>query len=222
MSVLRRRGRDNYLKWHIEKGSSANTIKKYAQSLARAFDCEVKDFGVELPKRERKNIIRSRKYVKSDERFKGERYENVREFARGVGARIGELKKLRVTDIRPCEGGGYEVYLDGKGGKIRWARVLPEYEEIVLERFDRARERAERAKLFSKGELDHHVDVHACRGEYVRASYDRYEREGYASGKLYVCENERYGDVYDKGVLMMVSHDLGHNRCDVVVSHYMK
>ncbi len=38
----------------------------------------------------------------------------------------------------------------------------------------------------------------------------------------YRCRNERYGYVYDKGVLIEVSRDLGHNRCDVVVNHYMK
>jgi len=211
-----------YLKELIAKGRSAPTIKKYAHALARAYDCDIEDFGVELPERKRADITRSRQEVKSDERFKGERYERVREFARGTGGRNDGLMKIRACDIRPREGGGYEVYLDEKGGKKRWARVLPQYEDIVLERFDEARERGEEARLFTKGELDHHVDVHACRAEYARMSYEQYEHEGYASGKLYRCRNERYGDVYDKGVLIMVSRDLGHNRCDVVVSHYMK
>ena len=42
------------------------------------------------------------------------------------------------------------------------------------------------------------------------------------AGKLYLCRNERYGEVYEKGILIKVSLDLGHNRCDVVVNHYMK
>lgn len=211
-----------YLKELISKGYSAATIKKYAHALARAYACEVSDFGVELPKRKRADITRSRHEVKSDARFKGERYEKVREFARGVGARNDGLRKLRACDIRVRERGGYEVFLDEKGGKTRWARVLPDFEDIVLECFAEARSRGENAPLFERGELDHHVDVHACRAEYARMAYEQYEREGYATGQLYRCRNERYGEVYDKGVLIEVSRDLGHNRCDVVVNHYMK
>jgi len=211
-----------YLKELIAKGRSAPTLKKYAHALARAYGCEVKDFGVELPKRRRADIKRSRNEVKSDARFKGERYERVREFARGIGARNDGLRKLQACDIRERKRGGYEVFLREKGGKERWARVLPDYEEIVLERFADARNRGENALLFERGELDHHVDVHACRAEYARMAYEQYEREGYETGRMYRCRNERYGDVYDKGVLIEVSRDLGHNRCDVVVNHYMK
>lgn len=211
-----------YLKELIAKGRSSATIKKYAHALARAYGCEVRDFGVELPDRKRADITRSRNAVKSDERFKSERYERVREFARGIGARNGGLHRLRAQDIREREMGGYEVFLREKGGKERWARVLPKYESIVLERFSQAREHGKNAFLFERGELDHHVDVHACRAEYSRMSYEQYEHEGCSTGRLYRCRNERYGEVYDKGVLMMVSRDLGHNRCDVVVNHYMK
>jgi len=80
----------------------------------------------------RADIKRSRNEVKSDARFKGERYERVREFARGIGARNDGLRKLRACDIRERKRGGYEIFLREKGGKERWARVLPDYKEIVL------------------------------------------------------------------------------------------
>ncbi len=211
-----------YLKDLQKAGRSAATIYKYAHALARAYECEVRDFGVELEKRKRENITRSRRDVKSDKRFKAPKYERAREFSRGTGARYGGLEKIRVCDIRERDGGGYEVFLDEKGGKERWARVLPKYESHVLSCFEEARERGEDALLFPKGTLDHHIDIHACRAEYARASYDQYESDGRASGKLYCCRNERYGEIYDKGILEAVSHDLGHNRCDVVVNHYMR
>ena len=66
------------------------------------------------------------------------------------------------------------------------------------------------------------MDIHACRAEYARDMYAIYESEGCGNGNLYKCRNERRGDIYDKAVLMLVSRDLGHSRCDVVVNHYMR
>ena len=211
----------NYLKLLIEKGLAAPSIYKYAHALACSYGCKAADFGIALPRRERSKITRSRKPVKSDSRFTSKKCEDARNFARGTGCRYRGLTTVRANDIRPREGGGYEVFFTEKGGKKRWARVLPQYEEFVLERFREAKTRGEDALLFPEI-IDHHVDIHACRGEYARAAYALYESEGYATGEEYVCEMDRYGDVYDKGVLLMVSRDLGHNRCDVVVNDYMK
>ena len=82
-------------------------------------------------------------------------------------------------------------------------------------------ERGETALVFEQ-KLSKRLDIHACRAEYAREMYAVYEAEGCGNGRLYKCRNERKGDVYDKGVLMRVSRDLGHSRCDVVVNHYMK
>ena len=61
-----------------------------------------------------------------------------------------------------------------------------------------------------------------CRAkEYRDDEHGYYEAQGAASGRLYYCRADRKGRSYDKGVLMAVSHNLGHSRCDVVVSHYL-
>lgn len=49
-----------------------------------------------------------------------------------------------------------------------------------------------------------------------------YESESCGNSNLYKCRNERKGEVYDKGILMLVSKDLEHSKCDVVVNHYMR
>lgn len=211
----------NYLKWCKEKELSAWTIHLRAYALACAFKCPVKSFGVELPKRERKNIKRSRLETKSDRQTNDPKYDRIRSFARATGARRAGMQRLRANDIREREKGGYEVHLLEKGGKHRWARVNPNMEAIVKEYFGEARERGEDALLFPKL-ISNRVDIHACRAQYARDMYAVYDSEGYSNGKKYICRLERYGDVYDKGVLMCVSRDLGHNRCDVVVNHYMK
>ena len=212
----------NYLKDNIDRHLSAWTIHTRAFALACAFQCPVRDFGVELPKRERKHIVRSRLHTKTDEQTKADKYERIREFARATGARRGGLMRLRACDLREREGGGLEVHLLEKGGKHRWARVNPNREGIVRYFFDRARERGENALVFDRRELSKRLDIHACRGEYTREMYAVYEAENCGSGRLYKCRNERRGDVYDKGILLLVSKDLGHSRCDVVVNHYMR
>ena len=212
----------NYLKDNIKRGLSPWTVHTRAFALACAFQCPVKDFGIELPKRERKLITRSKLHTKTDEQTKADKYERIREFARATGARRGGLMKLRANDLREREDGGLEIHLLEKGGKHRWARVNPNRENIVREYFDRAREQGENALVFDRRELSKRLDIHACRAEYAREMYAVYEAEGCGNGRLYRCRNERRGDVYDKGILMRVSHDLGHSRCDVVVNHYMR
>ena len=39
-------------------------------------------------------------------------------------------------------------------------------------------------------------------------------KEGFAN-------TEGKGQAYDKGILLAVSQQMGHSRCDVVVSHYL-
>lgn len=212
----------NYLKENIERGLSPWTVHTRAFALASAFQCPVHDFGVELPKRTRTVITQSRLHTKTDEQTKADKYERIREFARATGARRGGLERLRANDLREREGGGLEIHLLEKGGKHRWARVNPHREEIVREYFERARERGEDALVFERNELSKRLDIHACRAEYAREMYAVYEAEGCGNGQLYRCRNERRGEVYDKGVLIRVSKDLGHSRCDVVVNHYMK
>jgi hypothetical protein len=212
----------NYIKRDIERGLSPWTIHTRAFALASAFRCPVSDFGVDLPKRERRLITRSRLHTRSDEQTTALKYDRLRQFARATGARRGGLEKLRANDLREREGGGLEIHLLEKGGKHRWARVNPHSEAIVREYFDLARERGEDALVFPKGTLSNRVDIHACRGEYARDMYQIYESENRGNGNLYKCRNERKGDVYDKGILMLVSKDLGHSRCDVVVNHYMR
>ena len=212
----------NYIKKDIGRGLSPWTIHTRAFALASAFKCPVRDFGVDLPKRERRLITRSRLHTRSDEQTLAPKYEKLRQFARATGARRGGLEKLRANDLRERAGGGLEIHLLEKGGKHRWARVNPNSEAIVREYFDRARERGEDELVFPKGTLSNRVDIHACRAEYARDMYSVYESENCENGILYICRNERKGEIYDKGILMLVSRDLGHSRCDVVVNHYMR
>lgn len=65
------------------------------------------------------------------------------------------------------------------------------------------------------------MSLHYLRAQYAQDLYHYFEGQDAASGKLYHCRKDRVGDVYDKGILMAVSQNLGHSRCDVVVSHYL-
>lgn len=120
------------------------------------------------------------------------------------------------------------VHLSEKGGKEREAIVLPDYEAAMQEIFTvyarnpKAAAPGGRQRLFSRSALPKDMPLHYLRAQYAQDLYRYYEARGAASGRVYHCRADRKGKIYDKGVLMAVSHNLGHSRCDVVVSHYLK
>ena len=77
-----------YLNFRIGDGVSPWTVALDAAALAKLYGCKSTDFGVELPKRERSTVKRSRGEVKG---FKEEKYKDVVDFCKGSGVRIHEL-----------------------------------------------------------------------------------------------------------------------------------
>ena len=150
----------------------------------------------------------------------------MRTIARACGARRGGILGLTAEDLIVRDGHLY-VHLREKGGKEREAIVLPRYETAVLEIFSKyarnpkAAETGSKQRLFSRAALPKDMPLHYLRAQYAQDLYRYYEARGEASGRVYHCRAERKGKTYDKGVLMAVSHNLGHSRCDVVVSHYL-
>lgn len=65
------------------------------------------------------------------------------------------------------------------------------------------------------------MPLHYLRAQYAQDLYRYYAAQGAATGELYHCRADRKGQCYDKGILKAVSLNLGHSRCDVVVSHYL-
>ena len=65
------------------------------------------------------------------------------------------------------------------------------------------------------------MPLHYLRAQYAQDLYRYFAERGTATGNMYYCRAERKGQAYDKGILLAVSQQMGHSRCDVVVSHYL-
>lgn len=211
-----------------ERGLSAWTVRTRVYALCSVYGADYTTlFGVEnLPARHRAEIKRGRQISASDSRHHTPEQEAVRTIARACGARRGGILGLTAEDLVEREGHLY-VHLSEKGGKERNAIVLPKYETAVQEIFTAYAQNPEaamtggRQRLFSRSALPKDMPLHYLRAQYAQDLYRYYEAQGAATGQLYHCRADRKGQSYDKGVLMAVSLNMGHSRCDVVVSHYL-
>lgn len=211
------------------RGLSAWTIRTRVYALCSVYDADNASlFAVEhLPVRHRSDIKRGRQISAADARHNTPEQEAVRTIARACGARRGGILGLTAEDLIARDGHLY-VHLREKGGKERNAIVLPQYETAVRKIFStyarnpKAAATGGKHRLFSCSALPKDMPLHYLRAQYAQDLYRYYEARGAASGRLYHCRADRKGRSYDKGVLMAVSHNLGHSRCDVVVSHYLK
>lgn len=206
---------------------SAWTIHTRVYALCSVYGQTYKDlFSLErLPTRSRADITRSREISACADRYHATHHEDARLLARACGARRGGLLGLCAEDLRD-NGNALRIHLREKGGKERDALVLPEYADRVREIFRRygdgeGAETGGKRRLLPRQALPKDMPLHYLRAEYAKDLYRYYEERGTASGQLYHCRSDRKGEVYDKGILLEVSRNLGHSRCDVVVSHYL-
>lgn len=202
---------------------SAWTVHLYATAIAAGYDMRVKDLlpGLEMPKRERQDIIRGRD-MPSRGLEADERYRTSIELLKATGCRRAEALRLRKEDFRENADGTMSVYKRGKGGLERWCLVNPKFTDTVKEflKTQPTYTYNGEERLFRKSDLPK-SEIHSYRADYARDLYDYYEGQGYATGKLYHCKKEMKGIVFDKGILEKVSYDLQHGRNNVIVSSYL-
>jgi len=169
-----------------------------------------------------------------------EETQYVHRFAAATGARLGGLKKLTVDCLKTDDKGRLMIRLNEKGGKERWVRVLEHERDFVISVIEDARQRNELRsdcckKVFPERLIPKREPLHQHRREYARELYDEviHNQEHLIIDRgLYRCRGKRYGEVYDRTALAIVSHNLGHGqpdvapheiqRLDVVVLNYMK
>ncbi len=211
---------EEWLQLKFDKGLSAWTLHTYGSALACAYGIRLIDINFDFPIRSREDIIRCRNEI-YDYRDMDKKYDIVRDFVRGTGARRGGLLALRKEDIRQRADGEYEVFLREKGGKERWAIVHPDYKDTVLKVFESSKGFKTpngEERVFARSDLPK-GRIHDCRAEHAALMYDYFKEHGYESGNIYYCRKELYGISYDKGIMKAISEQLGHSRLGVVVSY---
>lgn len=181
-----------YLQERIDRGMSAWTIQRDRSALRKIFNDTELAWEVEVPKRRLKDIKRSRLPVKMDQYFDPEKYPDLIDFCRATGLRRHELVAIRPVDIYWTGNKLIAFVAQGKGGKPREVTIMPGMELRVLQIID--------GREPDKPIFDHvpsKMDVHSYRAEY-------------ATVRLETAEE------------IVVSHDLGHNRRDVIRGHYIR
>ena len=207
---------------------SPYTITMERSSLAKLYGEPGENF-VEVPKRHRSDIKRSRGTAKRDKHFSTERNADIISFCRSTGLRRAELALVTGDCYFEQNGKSYlRVTRGTKGGR---PRTVP-----VIGNVDLVRDLCGAA---GTGKVFPHVpgmmDIHAYRAKYATAlyeivarsvsdiPYDKVAANGrrYQSG-VYICRRDRKGERFDKLAMKVVSQALGHNRISVIAEHYLR
>ncbi|HLX57664.1 MAG TPA: tyrosine-type recombinase/integrase [Ktedonobacteraceae bacterium] len=203
-----------YLREHVAADRSAYTLQAERAALRLFFGNWSLAATVDIPRRTRTAITRSRGPACHDRHFQPAHWQAHIRFAQACGLRRAELRDLRVRDVYTAEDGTLFVHVKhGKGGKAREVPVLPGHEEDILAV---VQGRAPHEKVFVH--IPGHMDVHSYRRDSAQRRYLQHAPEQ----ALPPVEGRLRRDTYDPAAAQQVSWALGHNRLDVVLRHYLR
>lgn len=199
-----------YIKHREKQGMSIYTISKDMAALNKLFNTDITKKEVGIGCRSYTNINRSRISKPHDKKYNPKNYKEQITFAKATGCRRESILKVKKEDIiLNNDGIPIKVCLKEKGGRERHATILKQYREVIKDIID---SREYNKALFQK--YTKKIDNHAFRGEYAKHRYrELVETKGYDSMDF---------RGYDAFCLNELTQDLGHNRLDVVVYHYLK
>ena len=203
-----------YLLERIEKQYSAWTLQTERSALRLFFQDRTLTDSVELPKRRREEIKRSRRPAKRDQHINLENYQHVIDFCLACGLRREEVRDLYVREVyhRPSDGQLVVFVRHGKGGKSREVPVFPGREEAVL---SQVTGRDPHAHVFAR--LSTLLDIHSYRRQFAQELYEHLSGQPLPpqEGRLQSAE-------LDHHAALEVSRCLGHNRLDIIFGHYIR
>lgn len=229
---------------------SPYTIKLEIAALCKLYGITTKDikeqYGYESPKRQRLNIKRSRGEAVRDKHFSEQKNIDFVTFCRCCGLRRNEIKSLKVGKLQKVDGAFQIVVDEGtKGGRPRTIPIMAKTQDelrIVLKCFFRGDDGLVSLYLSNRPEMplesllegvgvNLHVfdkiptncDIHSYRAEYAQRCYDSKARpiEQLKGKQLYIMRCDMRGTRLDRDAMLYASRCLGHNRVDVVASHYL-
>lgn len=179
-------------------------------------------FEIELNKRDRAHITRSRGSAKRDVNVSEQNNQAIITFCKCSGLRRAEVSALRVEDVLYKGDGIYiiDVHRATKGGRERFIKLFSDENEIKLIK-DHLRGKAPNEKVFAR--VNSNLDVHSYRAEYCQRVYKAYERDlsTLPERELYRCRKDKLGVVYDRWAMSKASQALGHSRISVIAGHYL-
>lgn len=177
-----------------------------------------KPFGVMLQARLRQDIKRSRQQATRDKDFSESNNADLVAFCRCTGLRRSELQELHGSDLT-ADGLQLHVTRNTKGGRWRMAPLAGSPEEIELVQ--------QMCQAAGDNRVWPHVpssaDIHSYRADYCKRVYLQHARpvEQLPANCRYYCRGDRKGVILDRAAMLIASQSLGHNRIDVIASHYL-
>jgi integrase len=202
-----------YLSERLAAGQSPYTLQAVRAALRLFFSSRDLAGDVKLPRREREGITRSRGPAKRDAGFQPANWQPLMQFLRATGLRRAEVEALQARDVRVDEDGRAEVFVvGGKGGRPRTVVARAGFTQIVLAA---AQGKEPLERVFPR--VPDRLDVHALRREFAQQLYMELSGRPLppAHGRLRPAD-------YDLAAVEIVSKQLGHNRADVVLRHYLR
>lgn len=203
-----------YLQHRVDNGKSAWTVARDAAAIAKLYGCTSSDLGCNLPTRHRADIEQHREH-KWAGHFSEERNADLVAICKATGLRRHEIAALKPSDVRREENGTVIVHVaQGKGGRSRDVECLSD----APLRLAQAAEAAGQEHVIEH--ISKYAPCHEYRREYAQELYDRYARDELTEKDIYCCRGDLTGLQFDRQAMRIVSHNLGHNRLEVV-THYL-
>lgn len=204
-----------WLLLEIEAQKSAYTLQMERSALRMFFGDRALAGEIALPTRKITEIKRSRGPAARDQHFQPANWQPLIQFEQSVGLRRDELARICIEDIMQRQGHLVAYVRCGKGGKERYAPVLPGREQYVLPVVEG---RKPEERIFDR--LPSAADIHSYRRDYAQALY-RYHAPGWPplppANERHLVPEDYYPDA-----VRLVSEALGHRRLNIVLAHYLR
>lgn len=209
---------------------SAWTRKTERAAIAKLYHCSCVEIADDLPLRRRADIKKGRGNRKTKSYYDPAKHPEAELVGKATGCRKCEMGRIYKGDILQ-QGGQWVARIWGKGGKLRYAEIDPDYVDDLLDLCDRT---PDGERLIPKGQVPKGMNQHANRREYAQRCVARYSPatlDGVDPKDIYKCRGDRH-DWYYRPALAIASRNLGHGSIDrrtgqwndrtgVVVNNYM-
>ena len=199
-----------FIQSRAEEGYSPSTYSKDMAALNKIFNTEVTKSDCDVANRSYKTIENNRELKPHHEKINFDNYKSEISMIQATGIRRSSLETITKDSFKyDTNGTPTHICVTEKGGRYREAEIRESYREEIREIV----EKAGNERVFEH--IPNRLPTHRFRQEYAEKLYEE---------KLEKIENtedrEQYRG-YDREILREVSENLGHNREDVIVYHYL-
>ncbi len=200
----------SYVEHRASEGYSPHTYSRDLAGLNKLFNTELTKADCNVENRHYQEITNNRDFKEHHNHINLDNYKDVTNFIEATGVRRSSLEKIDSNSFKYDEKGLIShVCVTEKGGRYREAEIRESYRDYVQHQVENLGEN----KLFEH--IPNRLPTHRFRQEYATKLYEE------KIEKLENSEDREQFRGYDREILKEVSENLGHNREDVIVYHYL-